>query len=89
MMPAMRKTHKTFSEQVRRLIEASGQTRYRICMETGIDQATMSRFMNGTGILSTNQLDALANLLHWRIGPELKAATRSRTKPAAGKTKGK
>lgn len=69
-------TKKTsFSDQLRRLIESSGQTRYRIAKETGIDAATLCRFVNGQSGLSIDNLDTLAAHLGWTVS----------AKPAASK----
>ena len=51
------------SEQVRRAVDASGLSRYRIAKEIGVSESTMSRFMAGKGGLSLANLDALADLL--------------------------
>ena len=61
----------SLSDQVRRAIDTAGVSRYRICMETGIDQSSMSRFMNGQTGLTTTALDALAEFLdlHLAAGP--------------------
>jgi transcriptional regulator with XRE-family HTH domain len=53
---------KRFSDQIRQAVDASGMTRYAICKALGIDQATMSRFMAGSGMELSN-LDRLADLL--------------------------
>ena len=53
----------TFTEQIERAIETCGVTRYRIAQETGIDEATLSRFMSGTHGLTTSSLDKLAEYL--------------------------
>jgi transcriptional regulator with XRE-family HTH domain len=55
------------SEQIRRAVDASGMSRYRICKELGIAESTMSRFMAGKGGLSMDNLDSLADLLHLDI----------------------
>jgi transcriptional regulator with XRE-family HTH domain len=55
------------SEQIRRAVDASGKSRYRICKELGIAESTLSRFMSGQGGLSMDNLDALADLLHLDI----------------------
>ena len=55
------------SDEVRRAIDASGMSRYRICKELGMDQATMSRFMNGKSGLLLEDLDALAALLDLHV----------------------
>ena len=69
---------KTFTEQIRHLIEASGQTCYRIGKETGIDTATLSRFMNGKGGLSMPNLDTLAEYLGWTVTATKKATSTKR-----------
>ena len=51
------------SDQVRRAVDASGLSRYRIAKEIGMAESTMSRFMSGKGGLSLANLDALADLL--------------------------
>ncbi|MCE9545763.1 MAG: hypothetical protein K8T25_09635 [Planctomycetia bacterium] len=55
------------SEQVRRAIDESCLSRYRIWQVTGIDQGTLSRFMAGDAGLSMAGLDALAELLGLEI----------------------
>ena len=73
----MAKKH-TFTEQLRHLIETSGQTCYRIGKETGIDTATLSRFMNDKGGLSMPNLDALAEYLGWTITAKTSTTKRSK-----------
>ena len=63
----MSKKNKTFTEQIRHLIASSDQTCYRIGKETGIDLATISRFMNDKGGLSMPNLDTLAEYLGWTV----------------------
>lgn len=53
----------SFSDQIRRVVDRSGLSRYRICQEIDLDQALMSRFMSGQGGLSLRSLDRLAKLL--------------------------
>jgi hypothetical protein len=55
------------SEQVRQAIETCGKTRYQISQDTGIDQATLCRFMGGKGGLSIPVLDTLGEYLGLRI----------------------
>ena len=57
----------TFSDELRRAVDASGLSRYRICKELGIAESTLSRFMSGQGGLSMEYLDRLAELLDLRI----------------------
>jgi transcriptional regulator with XRE-family HTH domain len=54
-------------KNVRRLIEASGVSRYRISKETGIPQSQLSRIMAGDVGLSLAALERLAKYLHWTI----------------------
>jgi transcriptional regulator with XRE-family HTH domain len=51
------------SDQIRRAVDASGVTRYRIAKASGINHAAMSRFMAGKGGLSVKTLDALADVI--------------------------
>jgi transcriptional regulator with XRE-family HTH domain len=51
-----------FSDQIRQAIERSGMTRYRIAVQSGITESTISRFMHGADA-STDMLDRLAETL--------------------------
>ena len=62
-MGKKRRKKEAVSDQIRRLIETCGLTRYQIWQLTGIDQATLSRFMSGEAGLSTPALDRLGELL--------------------------
>jgi len=55
------------SDQIRRLVDASGMSRYRIAQITGIDQSALSRFMSGERGLSSTALDALGELLDLQV----------------------
>jgi hypothetical protein len=54
------------SDQIRKAVDASGLSRYRIAKEIGVAESTMSRFMAGSGLEMTN-LDRLADLLGLNI----------------------
>jgi predicted XRE-type DNA-binding protein len=58
--------------QVRQLIESSGESRYSIWKATGIPQGQLSRLMNGQSGLS---LDSLERLLQ-HLGHEIKITKR-------------
>ena len=62
-----RKRTKKLSEQMRRIIDESEKSRYAISQETGIDEATLSRFMHGKGGLSIPVLDQLGECLDLEI----------------------
>lgn len=59
----MDKQREKLSDQIRRAVDASGLSRYRICKELGLVESAMSKFMSGKGGLSMRYLDALAQLL--------------------------
>ena len=52
-----------FSDQIRRAIETCGMTRYRLAKLSGVEQAVLSRFINGKSGLTTFNLDKLAVVL--------------------------
>jgi len=54
-------------EIVRKAIEASDKTRYRLSKETGIDQAQLSRFFNHKEGLSMVNLERLTEALDLEI----------------------
>jgi hypothetical protein len=55
------------SDQVRQAIEECGETRYAICKATGLDNATLCRFISGERGLSMNALDTVAEYLELDI----------------------
>ena len=61
---------KTFSDELRDAIATAGISRNQISLQTGIDPATLSRFVHGKGGLSTEALDKIAAALglHVAIG---------------------
>lgn len=70
---------KTLTDQLRQAIEDSGLTRYEIAKRTGIDQATLSRFVTRKLGLSMEALDALGECLGLSI-----VSTRKPTKRKGG-----
>jgi transcriptional regulator with XRE-family HTH domain len=51
------------SDQIRRVVATCGRTRYSIAKQTGISEATLSRFMSGERGLPMKTLDLLADYL--------------------------
>ena len=62
------------SEQVREAINGCGETRYQICKATGLDNATLCRFVSGERGLSMTALDTLAEYLELDIISRRKGA---------------
>jgi transcriptional regulator with XRE-family HTH domain len=62
----MAKRRIKFSDQLRRAVDASGLSRYRIAKEIGVSESLLSRFMSGKWLGEEN-LDALAALLGLNI----------------------
>jgi predicted XRE-type DNA-binding protein len=68
-----------FSDQIRRAVDASGMSRYRVSKELGITESTTSRFMAG-GWLGVENMDALAVLLGLQVAVK---ANRAKKGPKA------
>jgi hypothetical protein len=62
----------SFSNQIRRAIENAELSRYVIANLAAIDQAALSRFMSGSGGMSLDSLDRLADVLGFTIVIEQK-----------------
>jgi hypothetical protein len=52
-----------FTEQLRRAIRESGMSRYAIWKGSGVDQATLSKFMSGRHGLSLESVEKLVEVL--------------------------
>jgi transcriptional regulator with XRE-family HTH domain len=63
----------TLTDQIREAVRRSELSHYEICRQTGINKASMSRFINGQKGLSLAHLDKLAELLGLRITSTRKA----------------
>ncbi len=55
------------TDQVRRAIDDSGVTRYRIAQDTGIDESSLAKFYHGTRGLTQDNLDRLFEYLGLRV----------------------
>jgi hypothetical protein len=58
-----------FSDQLRQVIRDSGMTRYALSVQTGIDQAVLSKFMAGKIGLSLRSIDKLMDVLGLEVRP--------------------
>ena len=66
----MASKRKKFSDELRRAIEQSDKTRYRISQETGIAESVLSRFMHGRSGLSMESIDLICGCLGLRLVAE-------------------
>jgi hypothetical protein len=73
---------KQLSDQIRAAVDASGMSRYAICLGAALDQGTMSRFMAGTAGLSTPTMDKLADFLDLIVVKRPRPKRRSKRKEA-------
>ena len=55
------------SDQVRRLVETCGISRYEIAKRTGIDDSALCRFVSGERGISCESLDKLGRLLELEV----------------------
>jgi len=58
---------KPISEQLRLAVERSPLSRYELAKRTGVEQASLSRFVHGKCGLSQDAIDALGKLLKLRL----------------------
>ncbi len=58
---------KRLSDEIRQAVRDCGESQYRIMQETGIDKATLSRFVSGERGLPMKTLDTLAQYLDLHI----------------------
>ena len=58
------------SDQLRTLIEDGELSRYEIAKQSGVDASQLHRFVNRTGRLTTDSLDAVGEVLKLRFVQE-------------------
>jgi transcriptional regulator with XRE-family HTH domain len=61
------KKRMVFMDQIRAAVRRSGLTGKRICKMTGMDKATLSRFINGLRCMTEGNLNRLADVLSLRV----------------------
>lgn len=76
----MGKKQTTITEQVIAAIESAEISRYEIAKQTGVSQAALSRFVNGTRSLTIESLDKLAECLGIRLVVEKKPKRKTKGK---------
>lgn len=62
-----RRSKETASDQLRRFIRDSGMSRNQLCKLTGMDPSHLHRFYHGTGRLTNDVMDKLADALRLRL----------------------
>jgi DNA transposition AAA+ family ATPase len=62
-----KKQRLSLSDELRQAVERSGVSRYGIWQQTGIDQGSLSKFMDGERGLGMESIDKLADLLGLHI----------------------
>ena len=62
-----KKQRLSLSDELRQAVERSGVSRYGIWQQTGIDQGSLSKFMDGERGLGLESIDKLADLLGLHI----------------------
>ena len=72
--PATITQHAAFRDQLRQAIRDSGQKQLGISRATGIDQATLSKFLSGSRGLSVNSIEKLVEHLGLELHPRTLAA---------------
>lgn len=66
-------------DAIRRAVEASGKTRYRIAKESGVSAGQLSRLVNGERGMTVDTIERLADYMGLRITIEPKAPTNAKT----------
>jgi len=69
---------KKMTDQIRQAIDDSGLTRYRIALDTGIDESALAKFYNGHRGLSLDNVDRLFEYLGLRIVLDRKPNTKGK-----------
>ena len=72
-----KRLRESLTAQVRRLLNESAESRYKISKATGIDQASLSRFVRGERSLSADNLGTLAQ----HLGITFSTARPARSEP--------
>ena len=58
---------KTFSEQLKEAIEASGHSNFNLAFQSGVSESTLSRFLNGRNGLNSDSIDKLVETLEIKV----------------------
>ncbi len=62
-----KKPNKKLTDQLRQLIDECGLTRYRIAKESGVSEATLSKFALRQRGISNQAMDAVGEFLELKI----------------------
>jgi DNA transposition AAA+ family ATPase len=75
-MGMAKKRPQKLSDQIRQAIETCGKTRYQIAKDTGVDAATLCRFVQGKHGLLLDSIDSIAECIGMRVVLEGKRKTK-------------
>jgi hypothetical protein len=76
----------SISDQLRNAIQTCGKSRYRIAAETGVTQATLSRFMNRLVELNMATADKICESIGARLTIDKPAKAKATKRPTRKKT---
>ena len=79
-MAPMRAKRIKLTDQLRQAMDGGPKSRYQVSKETGIDEATLSRFIHGKGGLSMDGLDRIAECLGLNLTTAIAAQKPKRAK---------
>ena len=60
---------RTLADTIRDAIRRDGRTRYRLCLESGVNQAVLGRFVRGQRGLTLDTADRLCKVLGLELRP--------------------
>jgi len=60
-------TRRRFIDQIRHAVKTAGMSRYRLALESGVDETALSRFVRAERGLSMESIDAIADVLGLQV----------------------
>ncbi len=70
-MAKSQRQRKSFSEQLRAIVENAPISRYAISKASGVDASQLLRFMRGDGRLTNDSIDKIGEVLKLKITSDL------------------
>ena len=63
----MARRTQSIADQIRRAVAAQGLSKYRLAKNTGINESTVGRFLNGKGSLSLASAETVMRALGFQV----------------------